>query len=109
MEPLINEILADLTIELGLTESNDIAVLSSKVKRAVKEVRKDRTYPSHYTEEEIVKDLKNYYSNIFDLAMYDYNQIGAEGETSHGEGGTSRTWKNRRDCKDGVVAICKCF
>lgn len=102
MDDLIAEILQDLSEEI---EDADSGLLLSKVKRAAREIRRDRNYPSSYTEEMIVNDLKNYYSNISELAMYDYNQVGAEGQTSHSENGTSRSWKSRRECKDGVVAI----
>ena len=104
---LINEIIADLTDELSKDKNFDEDALSSKVKKAVREIRRDRNYPESYGEEQIVNYLRNYYSNICELAMYDYNQIGAEGQLAHSENGTSRTWKNRIDCKNGVVAFCR--
>lgn len=106
MEPLIEEILKDLTTELGLTEESDIAVLTSKIKNAIREVRLKRNYPEHFTEEQIVKDLQKHYSNIRELALYDFNQSGAEGQTQHNENGTNRAWKNRNDCLLGVFAYC---
>ena len=107
MESLIKEITEDLKVELGFTEDSDINILSSKVKNSANEIKRDRNYPDTYSEEKIISDLRNYYSNIHDLALYDYNQIGAEGETSHSENSISRTWKNRSECKNGVVAFCK--
>lgn len=107
MESLINEILTDLTTELGLTESSDIAILSSKIKSATREVRMKRNYPTHFSESTILNDLSNHYSVIRELSLYDYNQVGAEGETSHNGNSTSRTWKNREDCLSGVFAFCK--
>ena len=44
MEPLIIEILEDLTTELGLKKDSDIAVLTSKVKNAYREVKRTRNY-----------------------------------------------------------------
>lgn len=103
MESLLSEILTDLTTELGLTESSDIAILKSKIKNSIREVKRNRNYQSYHTEEFIQKDLEKYYSNIRELALYDYNQVGAEGETSHSENGTSRAWKERKECLVGIV------
>lgn len=103
MELLLNEILTDLTTELGLTESYDIAILKSKIKNSIREVKRSRNYQGHHAEEFIFKDMEKYYSNIRELALYDYNQVGAEGETSHSENGTSRAWKERKECLVGIV------
>lgn len=109
MESLLSEILADLTTELNLKGASDIAILTSKIKNACREVKRMRNYPSTYTEDAIASDMENYYSNIRELALYDFNQVGAEGQTNHSENGYSRTWKSRRECFDGVVAFCKIF
>lgn len=106
MEPLIVEILEDLKTELDLKEESDVAVLTSKVKNAVREVRLKRNYPEHFSEDQIANDLEKHYSNIRELALYDFNQYGAEGQTSHNENGTNRTWKSRNDCLIGVFAYC---
>lgn len=106
MESLIKDVLEDLKTELGLTEASDIAILSSKVKNAYREVKRTRNYQPSHTKTFIENDVENYYSNIRELALYDYNQVGAEGETNHSENGTNRTWKDRKDCFDGIVAFC---
>ena len=107
MESLLNEILEDLGNELELSEGDSkIAALTSKIKNAIREVRLKRNYPEHFTEEQIVKDLQKHYSNIRELALYDFNQVGAEGQTSHNENGTNRTWKSRNECLIGVFAYC---
>lgn len=103
MEALRNEISTDLITELGIKDNAEISALNIKVKNAIKEVKRARNYPSHYTDEMISSDMENYYSNIKDIALYDYNQIGAEGQTSHSENGTSRTWKDRKECFNGVI------
>lgn len=107
MEALLNEILNDLASELGLTEDSDLAVLSSKIKSAIREVQMHRNYPDHFTEAQIEADLKRHYSNIRELALYDFNQVGAEGQMSHNENSTSRTWKDRKECLNGVFAFCR--
>lgn len=44
MESLVNEVLEDLITELGLTEASDIAVLTSKIRNAYREVKRTRNY-----------------------------------------------------------------
>lgn len=106
-EALYDEIIEDLSEEIAIDNKMDYSKLSMKVKNAIREVRRARNYPKHFTEEEIQSDLKEYYSNIRELALYDYNQIGAEGQVSHNENGTSRSWKSRMECMNGVFAYCR--
>lgn len=106
MESLVNEILEDLKTELGLTEESDLAVLTSKIRNAYREVKRTRNYQSSHMQEFIDRDMEGFYSNIRELALYDFNQVGAEGQTSHSENGTSRIWKERRECLNGVFAFC---
>lgn len=101
---ITDEIGKDLIIELGIKSGADQSVLKLKVKNAVREVVNRRCYPTHFTEEDIQKDLSKLYSNIHDLALYDYNQAGVEGQVSHSENGESRTWKDREECLKGVFA-----
>lgn len=101
---VITEVYEDLIVELEIDKSNEQKLLKLKVKNAVREVRNRRNYPSHFTENDIQNDLNRLYSNIHDLALYDYNQIGVEGQSSHSENGESRAWKNREDCLKGVFA-----
>ena len=82
-------------------------VLASKVRNAIREVKKARRYPSHYTEKMINEDLENYISNIEGLALYDYNQVGAEGESTHNESGVNRTWKSRSANFNGIIPIAR--
>lgn len=80
MESLLDEILEDLGKELALSEGDTkIATLTSKIKNAIREVWSKRNYPEHFTKEQIVKDLQEHYFNIRELALYDFNQFGAEG------------------------------
>lgn len=103
--PLIeNEVCEGLITELEISKGSDQKLLMLKVKNAVREVRNRRNYPSHFTEDDIQRDLNKLYSNIHDLALYDYNQIGVEGQSSHSENGGSRAWKDRDDCLKGVFA-----
>lgn len=105
MEVLLDEILQDLKIQLEIHGESEMALLTTKVKNAFREVKRERNYPKYYTDEQIAEDMEDYYSNIISLALYDYSQIGGEGETSHSDSGTSRTWKDRKECLAGIVPI----
>ena len=101
---LQNEITTDLFDELSSVDSIDQKVLEAKVKGAIREIKNRRSYPTHFTEADIEKDLESLYSNIRNLALYDFNQIGVEGQSSHSENSTSRNWKDREDCFKGIFA-----
>lgn len=99
-----------LTRELNDEESFSAEKLLVKVEMAIDEVRSTRNYQAtSYTEEQIVEDLFSYISVITNLARYDYNQIGAEGEKSHSENGISRTYISRDDLLKGVHPFVKLF
>ena len=58
MESLVNEILEDLKTELGLTEESDLAVLTSKIRNAYREVKRTRNYQSSHMQEFIDRDME---------------------------------------------------
>lgn len=109
MEELLKELQTDL--EDALTYENltgsDKKILSSKIKGAYKDVRFARKYQDHHTEEFIDSDMAEMYSIVRKLALYDYNQVGVEGQASHSENGTSRTWEKRSDILLGVIPFVK--
>ena len=107
---LQDEIVAELTVELQDEPTFNVNILAIKVKNAIREVKMKRNYQAtSYTDEQIEKDLYNYFSVIKSVALYDYNQIGAEGEQSHSENSISRTWVDRDDLFKGVHAFVKVF
>lgn len=101
---IVNEVFEELHNDLVIDNAHDEKKLLIKVKNAVREVKNRRSYPSHFTDEDIQKDLEKLQSNIYSLALYDYNQIGVEGQLSHSENGESRTWKDREECLRGIFA-----
>lgn len=109
MAKLESDVYNDLETELQITEDSDLDILTFKIKNAIREVKKERNYQPHHTEKFIEKDLENYYSNIHDLALYDFSQVGGEGQLSHSENGTSRTWKDRKECLKGIIPFCSIF
>jgi len=106
---LEQELIADLTAELSLSDKNfNLDLLISKVRNALKEVEKARKYPTYYTENQIARDMYDYYSNVRNIALYDYNLIGAEGQTSSSENGTSRSYVERDKLFSGIIPLSKC-
>ena len=106
---LQNSVVSDLTLELKDEENFNATVLSQKVKLAILDVYARRDYGnSHYSDEQILKELSTrYYSVICDLARYDYNQIGIEGESSHVENSVNRTYRDRDRLLSSVHAFVK--
>lgn len=103
-----NDLLEDLTAELSETDSNfKQSLIIPKIKGAIREVRRVRNYPKYYTESAIVEDLENYYSNIRNIALYDYNKIGGEFEESHSENSTSRNWEDRNKLFAGIIPLSR--
>lgn len=108
LEELQEEIVTDLTTELKEDDDFSSDILAIKVKNAIREIKSARMYPESYTDAMIEKDLETkYYSTIVNLARYDYNQIGAEGENSHSEGDVSRSWVDRKEFFNGVTPFVK--
>lgn len=104
---LQEELIADLKTELEKEPTFDLSVLTQKVVNAIREVKRARKYPLYYTNEQIKKDLYEYYSNIRNLALYDYNKIGAEFEESHSENSISRSWSDRNKLFNGVLPLAR--
>lgn len=108
MEELINEITADLTGELKSAVDFSPTVLRKKVESAANEVKRARRYPESYTAEEITADLVRFSSNIRNIALYDYNQIGAEFQSYSGEGAIFRNFTDRNKLFYGVTPFAIC-
>lgn len=105
---LDEEVFADLSEELKISDPNfNQNLLLSKVRNAIREVKKARKYPAYYTEEQINRDMYEYYSNIRNIALYDYNLIGAEGEQSHSENGVGRSYIDRNKLFAGIIPISR--
>ena len=103
-----NELIEDLTAELQITDKRfDASLLEIKVRNAIKEVKRARNYPSHYTEQMIDDDMERFYSQIRNIALYDYEQIGAENETSHSENNISRSFVDRDKLFAGILPLAK--
>lgn len=102
-ENLKSEILAD-EAQADLFSEN---LLKTKIKSAYREVKRARNYPKSYTEAFIEEDIVNFYSNIEDIARYDYNSVGAEGLSSYSADGSSIHYKDRDKLFYGVYPIAR--
>lgn len=104
LDELQTKIIDDLTEELSKRTLFDADLLEAKVESAIEDVKRRRNYrTSGYSESEIADDMEQFYSNIRNVALYDYDKIGAFGETSHNEGGTNRSWRDREAYFIGVA------
>ena len=105
---LQEELIAELTTELSKDPAFDAELLKAKVIGAIREVKRRRNYSAtSFNEKQIEKDLYDYYSVIRNVAIFDYNQIGAEGQRIHNENSVSRTWVDREDLFKTVYAFVK--
>lgn len=102
-ENLKGEILAD-EAQADLLSEN---LLRAKIKGAYREVKGARNYPKSYSSEQIETDMLNYFSNIENIARYDYNAVGAEGMSSYSSDGTSIHYKDRDKLFSGVYPIAR--
>ena len=110
LSELREEIVTDLTNELSIADDNfNPELLESKVRGAIREVLSARRYPRGYSEDAINEDMANYYSQIRNIALYDYNLIGNEGQKVSSENGISRTFVDRSSLFVGVLPIARRF
>lgn len=108
MEELISSIVEDLDAELSSSVGYSIDRLKRKVESAAHEVVRARRYPSDYSEADIAADINQFRANIRNIALYDYNQFGAEFQSYSGEGAIFRNFTDRNKLFYGVnpFAIC---
>lgn len=104
IESIFDDLAAGLSEEVGYNDFD----LRAKVRNAAYEVRRTRRYPDTYTEEEIVEDMNRFYTNIRNIALYDYAQIGAEFQSYSGEGAIFRNFTDRNRLFYGVNPIAVC-
>ena len=108
MDEFIDGLVERLALRVGVKgNEGKIELLKEIVINAVDDVRSRRRYPVGYSEAMILSDLENYKSNIRNLSIYDYNQIGAEGQIAHSELGTVRQWRNREDGFRGIISFVR--
>lgn len=113
LNDLKEEILMDLVVQLEGEVGFKEEVVQSKLNIAFREVLQARTmkfggrYPSSMSEEEQYNDLSQFTSHIFNLALFDYNTIGIEFQTSSTENSTTRTYGDRDRLFNGIVPLSR--
>lgn len=95
-----NNLITDINVA-----SADQPVLLLKVQNAIREVTRARQYPSDMDSAAVETDLWKFYTNVYDLAMYDFNIRGAEGQSTINENGEYRSFVDRRRLLNGVTPI----
>lgn len=105
MDELRDELFKDLKIELAdeLHGEKDERLLSVKIKNVMREVKQQRNYQKYHDKSFIDNDMQQFYSVVHNLVIYDWNTIGAEGEQSHSENGTSRGYVDRTKYLAAVI------
>lgn len=102
MDKLINEIFKDLSIELDIPDKEG-SMLLSKVSSAYREVKGARSYPMDYEDDFICSDMERYYSNIKNLALYDYSDVSSiDTQTAKTD---FATYENNRWLADGKMVF----
>ena len=108
---MLDEIFENLKVEINADDSQSDKVneplLRKKVEGAFRDVKGARNYPSTYTESQIESDITKYYSNIESIARYDYNKVGAEGQSSYSADGVNIRYLNRDKLFNGVYPISR--
>ena len=99
-----------LTLEMSNDPTFNANIVASKVSAVVRELLQRRRYSStNWSDEAIQRDIENYYPQVLNVARYDFNTIGAEGEDRHTENGVDRTFTERNKLWAGVVPISRVF
>ena len=104
---LRDEIIAELTVELSGEPTFKEEILKIKVNDAYRKVRARKAYHNtSFDDEKIEKHLyDNHYQDIKDVALYNYNKIGAEGQVSHAENNINRTWRTEDEIMGNINAF----
>lgn len=95
-----------IALEMRQEPTYNADIVASKVSAVVRELIQRRRYiKGNMSDEAIREDLENYYSQVLNVARFDYNTIGAEGEERHTENGIDRSFIERGKLWAGVVPI----
>lgn len=104
---MIENIIEELTTELQNEVDFNVDILRLKVNNAYREVKQARNYPSSYTDSMKEADMENFYTNVKALALYDYNKVGAEGQTQYSADGESIHYVDRNKMFVGILPIAR--
>ena len=91
---LVQSVYDELVIDIAPKEAGLDALLI-KTNNAYREVKHTRNYPAAAEDTFVETDMGQFFKVIYDLAMYDYNMRGAEGQSRISENGEERTFVKR--------------
>lgn len=104
---IIEDVKAELLEDGEALDETAVKLLTSKVKGAIRKVKAAYKFRSSDSPEFVLSKMEQAYENIKAIAMYDYNHIGAEGETAHAENGISRHYVNENELYAGIIPITR--
>lgn len=104
---LEEEVISSLQKRFEKEPTFDFDLLCSVVKDVIEEVKEIREYPDYYTDSMVMNDLYKYKGRIQKIARYDYSKDGADGEISHVENGTSRSYVKRDELFYGIRSLSR--
>lgn len=108
IDELKTSIVDSLTVELESDPDFSEEILEGKVDNAINEVKLARRYAmAGYSDEKIESDIVNYISNIRDISLYDYNQVGMDFQSNHQENGTNRSFMSRYRLFYGIIPLAR--
>ncbi len=102
LNDLVQAVYEELLIDIAPKEA-DYDALLIKTNNAYRDVKHIRNYPADMEAEAMLTDMSQYYKVIYDLAMYDFNMRGAEGQQRIAENGEERTFIKRETMFRSVI------
>ena len=95
MQSLINSLVGEYGVEAS----------QLSIRLAIEEFRTIRRYPSYYSEEKILADMRKNASKIAMASVEIDSKEGVEGQTQHTESGSTRTYSKEILAYKSVVAL----
>lgn len=92
VEPVEELTFREKVVEKATLYLDDVAPSDLSVDLAIEQFRDCRSYPKSYSEEMILADMEKNISKITMAVVEIESKNGAEGETSHNESGTNRSY-----------------
>lgn len=107
-DTLENGIYDSLETELEADEAFNENILRQKIRSVVFEVKQVRGYERvGYTDAMINADIQQFAAQIRNIVLYDYNQVGVEGQQSSSENNTYRMYFDRSKLFAGICPLAR--
>ena len=107
-DTLGRDIFESLKTELENDEAFNENILEQKVRSVILEVQQIRGYVRNgYTNDMIIDDIEQFTAQIRNIVLYDYNQVGVEGQQSSSENNTYRMYFDRSKLFAGICPLAR--